>query len=205
MTNDLVRGDVNWFDGRRSQRRSAKVSSRRKTVATAQHERRRLITLGLTMTFASLTTQPNPRCSCRLKTEDFGSAPRAASLDRCRSRIHLGLAVYFRMPYLKREVSGLRCGAGNVGIVDYFAVRACSGVLQPRDWPPRSIFASSIPPLAERSVSNSTSDVLEDCSMFKRSAVHYGRTPEPVTPYQGRLRSGTNTSALRECRRRTGA
>ena len=47
MTNDLIRGDVNWFDGRRSQRRSAKVSGRRKTVATAQDERRRLITLGL--------------------------------------------------------------------------------------------------------------------------------------------------------------
>jgi hypothetical protein len=26
MTNDLVRHDVNWFDGRRAQRRSAKAT-----------------------------------------------------------------------------------------------------------------------------------------------------------------------------------
>ena len=133
MTNDLIRGDVNWFNRRCSQRRSAGVAGRRSRVATAQDDRRRLITLGLMMTFASLAAQPNPRWSCRLKTEDFSLAPRAASLDRCRSRIRLGLAVYSRMPYLKREVSGSQCGAGNVRIVDYFGVCACSGVLcQPR-------------------------------------------------------------------------
>ena len=127
MTNDLIRGDVNWFDCRRSQRRSVKVSGRRKTVATAQDERRRLITPGLMMTFASLAAQPNPRCSCRLKTEDCDFAPKAASLDGYRSRNHLAPPLIFRMRFLKREVSAFRCGAGNAGIVDDFALRASSG------------------------------------------------------------------------------
>ena len=67
MTNDLIRGDVNWFDRRCSQRRSARVAGRRSRVATAQDERRRSITLGSMMTFASLAAQPNPRWSCRPK------------------------------------------------------------------------------------------------------------------------------------------
>jgi hypothetical protein len=105
MTNDLVRHDVNWFAGRRAQRRSAKAGGRRKTVATAQDERRRLITLGLTMTFAGRTAQPNQRCRCRLKTEEYDFAPKAASLDGYRSRNHLAPAV--DLPHALPEARGL--------------------------------------------------------------------------------------------------
>ena len=123
MTNDLVRHDVNWFDDRRAQRRSARAGGRRKTVATPQDERRRLITLGLTMRFAGLIAQPNQRCSCRLKTEDYDFAPKAASLRE----IIWPPPLIFRMRFLKREVSASRCGAGNAGIVNDIAVCASSG------------------------------------------------------------------------------
>jgi len=116
MTNDLVRGDVNWFD---SERRSAKTAGRRKTVATAQDERRRLITLGLMMKFATLAAQSNPRCSYRPKTEDYELAPKAA-------RNHLKPAV--DLPHALPKARGLdvTCGTSNAGIIDYFGVCASS-------------------------------------------------------------------------------
>jgi hypothetical protein len=105
MTNDLKRSDVSWFDSPRSRRRSAKAGGRRKTVATPQDERRRLITLGLTMRFAGLIAQPNQRCSCRLKTEEYDFAPKAASLDGYRLRNHLAPAV--DLPHALPEARGL--------------------------------------------------------------------------------------------------
>ena len=206
MTNDLIRGDVNWFDRRCSQRRSAGVAGRRSRVATAQDERRRSITLGSMMTFASLAAQPNPRWSCRPKTEDFSLAPRAASLDRCRSRIRLGLAVYSRMPYLKREVSGSQCGAGNVRIVDYFGVCACSGVLcQPRTGLLVNLHFIPFHRFAKAIRIDSTFDVLEEiaaCSNDRPFTT--AARPNRSRLIRKRLRSGTNASALRGCRRRTG-
>ncbi len=96
------------------------------TVATARDERRRLITLGLMMTFASLTAQPNPRCSYRLKAEDYDFAPKAASLDGYWSRNHLEPPLIFRM-FLKREVSASRCGDGDARTVEGSAVFVSSG------------------------------------------------------------------------------
>ena len=150
MTNDLIRGDVNWCDRRCSQRRSAGVAGRRSRVAAAQDERRRSITLGSMMTFARLAAQPNPRWSCRPKTQDFSLAPRAASLDRCRSRIRLGLAVYSRMPYLKREVSGLQCGAGQCKNCRLFQCLCVFWRSVPAEhWPPAQSSLHPIPPLRE--------------------------------------------------------
>jgi type IV secretory pathway TrbF-like protein len=186
MANDLMRGDVNWFDGRHSQRRSAKASGRRKTVATARDERRRLITLGLMMTFASLAAQSNPRCSYRLKTEDYEFAPKAASLDGYRSRNHLGPTV--DLPRALPEARGLGVPVRRRQCKDCRRFR-CLCVF----WR----FAPSGDGTPRRSSLHPISLVREgdgyrfrfpysrgDCHMFKRSAVHYGRTPEPVTPYQ---------------------
>ena len=149
MTNDLIRGDVNWCDRRCSQRRSAGVAGRRSRVATAQDERRRSITLGSMMTFASLAAQPNPRWSCRPKTEDFSLAPRAASLDRCRSRI---LGTRRLLPHALPEARGLgapvrRRQRKNCRLFQCLCVFWRS--VPAEHWPPAQSSLHPIPPLRE--------------------------------------------------------
>ena len=92
----------------------------------------------------------------------------------------------FRMRFLKREVSASRCGAGNAGIVDDFAVCASSGGSRLQEIARlASLRFIALRWFVKAIAIASTSHILEEIvSMFKRSAVHYGRTPEPVTPYQ---------------------
>lgn len=97
---------VNCFDSRPSRRRPVRDPGQPSAVVTAQDERRRWITLGLMMTFASLAAQPHLHWSCRLKTGDFSSAPVTAPADRCREpRGRLGLALY--VPHALPEARGL--------------------------------------------------------------------------------------------------
>jgi hypothetical protein len=105
MVNYSVRSGLNWFDRRVLARRSAKSIGRQNSVATAQEERRRFITLGLRMTFASLAAQPNRRWGCRLRVENFGSAAVAAALYRCQPRARQGLTVY--VPHVLPKARGL--------------------------------------------------------------------------------------------------
>jgi hypothetical protein len=104
MTHNFIWDAVNRLDRRLSPRRS-KATGRRRTVATARDERRRLITLGLMMRFASFAAQPSPRCGCRLKTEAHDLAAEAAWLAGYRSRNHPGRAV--DLPHGLPEARGL--------------------------------------------------------------------------------------------------
>ena len=100
-----VREDINWFNRRLLQSPSAKVTPRRDTAVTSLDERRRFITLGLMVTFASLAAQPHPRWSCHLRKENFGSAAVAAPRYPCQPRARQGLTVY--VPHVLPKARGL--------------------------------------------------------------------------------------------------
>jgi len=207
MVNYSVRSGLNWFDRRVLARRSAKIIGRQNSVATAQEERRRFITLGLRMTFASLAAQPNRRWGCRLRVESFGSARLAAPLDRCQPRARLESPFTFRMCFPTPEASESQSGADNAGNVDQLDACASSGVSR-QQMPARllNLRFISFRLFAKAIAGAFTSDLLEEtpaCSNDRPStmAAHLNR----LRPTRERLRSGTSASARPGCRRKIGA
>jgi hypothetical protein len=199
------RSDFNWFDRRRSRRRS--TIAQRNSVATAWDERRRSITPGFMMTFASLAAQANPRCSCQLKTEDYDFAPKAGSLDGYRPRNHLGPAV--DLPHALPEARGLgvTCGTGNARIVDDFGVCASSGGsrlqaiarLANLHFMPLRWFVKAMAIAVTSHILKEIVTCLNDRPFTMAARLNRSR------PIKGRLRFGTSESAPRECRQKTGA